>query len=78
MSEPITTTVPAHRVQPYDLDDLDARIAEGSVDQNRLAATVQAQAREIEQLRETTTAMANWINEQIAGQQQQAGGRKNK
>lgn len=64
MSDPVTTT--AHRVQPYALDDLDARIAEGSVDQNRLAATVQVQAQELAQLRETTTAAAQWINEQIA------------
>lgn len=74
MSELTTTTT--HRVQPYTAEDLDARIAEGSVDQNRLAATVQAQAREIDQLRETTTAAAQWINEQIATQQ--AGGKKGK
>jgi hypothetical protein len=57
---------PTHRVQPLTLDELDARIAEGSVDPNRLAATVQAQAKELADMRETTTAMAKWINEQIA------------
>lgn len=64
MSEPTTTTT--HHVKPYTAEDLDARIAEGSVDQNRLAATIQVQAQELAQLRETTTAAATWINEQIA------------
>lgn len=76
MSEPTIPTT--HRVQPYTIDDLDTRIAEGSVDTHRLAATVQGLIAEIEQFRTTTTAMANWINEQIAGQQQQAGGKKGK
>jgi hypothetical protein len=63
------TTAPTHHVQPYDLADLDTRIAEGSVDPNRLAATVQGMAQEMEQFRETTTAVANWINARVQAEQ---------
>lgn len=46
------------KVPVYSVDEIAERIAEGSVDVNRLAATVATQ-------QATINAMANWINAQI-------------
>jgi hypothetical protein len=50
-----------HRVQPYTADELNTRIAEQSVDTNRLAATVAG-------MLTTVTALAEWANKQIVGE----------
>lgn len=52
-----------HHVPVYTADELDQRIVDGSLDLNRLAATVYAQ-------QATIAAMANWINQQIQPQMQ--------
>lgn len=48
-------------IPPYTADELTTRASEGSVDLNRLAATVAS-------LAITITALANWVNGQIQGQ----------
>lgn len=48
-----------HKVQGYTTDELNTRIAEQSIDSNRLAATVAG-------LLATVTALAEWANQQIA------------
>lgn len=50
-----------HHVPGYTLDDLNTRIGDGSVDANRLAATVAG-------MLETVQALATWANQQIAAQ----------
>lgn len=50
-----------HHVPPYTIDDLNTRIAEQSIDTNRLAATVAG-------LLATVTALAAWANQQIESQ----------
>jgi hypothetical protein len=49
-------------IPTYSADELTTRIAEGSVDVNRLAATMV-------QVMRTADAAAGWINEQIQAQQ---------
>lgn len=48
-----------HHVPGYTLDELSTRIADQSVDANRLAATVAG-------MLETVQALATWANQQIA------------
>lgn len=58
-----------HNVQPYTADDLNARIAEQSVDLNRLAATVWG-------MHATLSALADWANQQIAAATEDSGKRR--
>lgn len=55
-------------VPVYTSEELATRIAEGSVDTNRLAATVH----KLLALEETVTALAEWTNRQIQTQGQTA------
>lgn len=63
-----------HNVQPYTQDELSNRIAEQSVDQNRLAATTHTTMAALDEFRDTIAAMANWINAQAAQAQPQGPG----
>ena len=58
-----------NNVPVYGADELESRIADGSLDMTRLAATVVG-------LQTSVTAMANWINERIQAEQGGAGRKK--
>lgn len=52
-------------VPTYSSEELESRIADGSIDLSRLAATVHAQ-------QVSVAALVNWVNERIAAETQAA------
>lgn len=56
-------------VPAYSAEELTTRTADGSIDLNRLAATVSG----LLELEATVTALAQWVNAQIQSQAPQTG-----
>lgn len=65
-------------IPAYTSQELNTRIAEGSVDLQRLAATVAGLLASLLELEASVTALANWANNQIQGAVETEAPRKSK
>lgn len=54
-----------YKLPPYSTEELETRISDGSLDLNRVGAS-------LAELQVTVTAIANWINQQAQPQTQQS------